>query len=169
MNKLEIIKKYLLEGDNVKEKFEIAWDIWQYFEKIKLSMRKKVLSELVNKIKNSEEFNDYEVKDEGLLECEKWSPLRIYKKDWVFEGIIPLSYAIESDKNNCFDLYFGIEKWNDDEGIPFKGNWEKEKIPIKWKNTFVKMKDNLFKISKDWKVSDNWIVWKWFNGYYSNM
>jgi hypothetical protein len=85
--------------------------------------------------------------------------------------IIPLSYAIESDKNNCFDLYFGIEKWDEDEGIPFKGNWERVKIPNNWKDIFFKIKQNLLlsKLSRGWEVGNWWIVGKYFADYYKGM
>ena len=163
MDKLEIIKRYLLKGSDRKAKFEISWDIAENFEKIKLSMRKQVLTELVSKIRNHEAFKDYEIKDEGLLECKKLSPLRIYKKDWIVNGIVPLSYAVESDTNGRLNLYFGIEKWDNDKGIPFRGNWEKEKLPNNWKDILIKIKENL---PKDWKVGDAWIIWKSFDGYY---
>lgn len=166
MNKAEIIRKYLLEGSDKKEKFEIAWDIVESLEKIKLFMRKKVLTELVNKIKNDKAFNGYEIRDYGLLKCRKWSPLRIYKREWIVNEVVPLSYAVEAGNNNCFELYFGIQKWDDEKGIPFKGNWEKENLPDDWKSKFLEIKGNL---PKSWKVSDAWIVWKWFDSYYRGM
>ena len=63
LNKKEIIEKFLFEGniEEQKEKFEIAWDIRENLDEIKKEMRRKVLATLVNKIRNSEDFSDYEI------------------------------------------------------------------------------------------------------------
>ena len=53
MDKKKIIEEYLFEGtpEEKKEKFELAWDIMNHFEDIKLSMRESILRKLVEKIK----------------------------------------------------------------------------------------------------------------------
>ena len=96
LNKKEIIEKFLFEGniEEQKEKFEIAWDVRENLYEIEKEMKRKVLATLVNKIRNSEDFSDYEVKDDGLLKGQKWSPLRVYKKSWYLEVEALLSYGI---------------------------------------------------------------------------
>jgi len=174
-HKREIIKNYLLDEslsvDERKERFGIAWDIWENLEKIRKEMRKKVLVTLVNRIKESQEFSGYEIKDDGLLDGQKWKVLRIYKSSWFLPKIgVPLSYAIEAEKHNYYDLYLGIVKWDDEEGIPFRGNWKNvRKIPFKWKEILSGVFEKLEKFSKGWKISDWWIAWKYFDSYYAGM
>ncbi len=176
MSNKEIIKNYLFSGskEEQKEKFEIAWDIQQNLEEIKKDMRQKVVEKLVNKIKASNEFSEYDFKDLGLVGGAKWRPFCIFKKNWVLENkTMPvLSYAIEAEHYKYFDLYLGIEKQdNDVKGIPFKGNWQNTKvdIPQEWKDIFSKIYEKLNQTPKNWKTSASWIVWKNFDSYYSGM
>ena len=175
LQKKEIIKNYLLDEnlpiEERKERFEIAWDVWENVEEIKKEMRREILIALVDKIKNSQEFSGYEVKDGGLLDGQKWKALRIYKSNWFLSEIgIPLCYAIEAGKFNYFDLYLGIVKWNDEKGIPFKGNWWCiRELPSKWREILSKIFENLEKLSEGWEISDWWIAWKHFDSYYAGM
>ena len=79
----------------------------------------------------------------------------------------PLSYAIEAEKIDYYDLCFGIKKWNNEEAIPFKGNWQNTgQIPLSWKETISSIFRNL---AGGWKVSDWYIAWKYFDSHYRNM
>ena len=173
LSKREIIEKFLFEGNigEQKEKFEIAWDIRENLYEIEKEMRRRVLATLVDKIRNSEDFSDYEIKDDGLLKGQKWSPLRVYKKNWFLDIGIPLSCAIEAGKNNYLNLYFGIVKWNNDKGIPFKGDWQKQDdIEQKLLNNINQIYNILGGDSKGWKVaSEWWIVWKHLDSFYRDM
>jgi len=175
LQKKEIIKNYLLDEkvplEERKERFQIAWDVWENLEEIKKEMRKKVLTTLVNRIKESQEFSEYEVKDDGLLEGQKCKTLCIYKSGWFLPKTgVPLSYAIEAGKYNYFDLYLGIVKWDDEEGIPFKGNWKSvKKIPSKWKEIFSGILEELERVSGSWKIDNWWIAWKYFDSHYAGM
>jgi hypothetical protein len=176
LNKKEIIEKFLFGGniEEQKEKFEIAWDIWENLDEIKKEMRRKVLATLVNKIRNSEDFSDYETINWGLLEGQKKGALGIYKKNWLIDFEAPLlSYAIEADRKDYYELYFGIAKWDNDAGIPFKGNWKGHaKIPSEWKDIFSRIYRNLVSLSKDWETSNWWIGRKWIDSrdsYYCGM
>jgi len=175
LQKTEIIKNYLLDErlpvEERKERFEIAWDIWENAEEIKKEMRREVLIALVDKIKSSREFSEYEVKDYGLLEGRKFGTLCIYKNTWLLPGIgVPLSCGIEAEKSDYLDLCLGIVKRDNEKGIPFKGNWQGiRELPSKWREIFSKIFENLEKLSKGWKTSDWWIVWKEFDSYYRNL
>ncbi len=170
LKKKEIIKNYLL-GDNLDievklERFEIAWDIWENLEDIKKDMRKKVIETLLNKIECSEDFKEYEIKDHGLLQGLKWAPLRIYKRNWIISELqeIPLSYSIEADKNNYFNIFLGIIKWNDK--TPFKGSWQNNTTLDKsMRNLLSRIFEELKHTSSRWKVSDWYIAYKPFESY----
>ena len=86
--KKELIKNYLLDEkiseEERKERFEIAWDIEENFERIKFELRQKLIKELKQKIEQSEGFRDYIIINRGLIEGEKYGTLFIFKKIGYF-------------------------------------------------------------------------------------
>jgi len=176
--KKEMIKKYLLDEkiseNERKERFEIAWDIWENFEEIKFELRQKLIKELKQKIKQSEEFKDYIVVNRGLIEGEKFGTLCIFKKNWLISpesrrGIF--NYAFEAEQNLIFQNCIGIVKQdNDNLGIPFKGNWQKQdNISQDLFKIVSQIYNTLGENSKGWKVSDSWIAWKYLDSFYRGM
>ncbi len=157
-----------------KLNFEIAWDVWDNFEKIMKGIRKYITNKIVDKIKNSEEFKNYEFrdKDKGFKEGKKWSPFLIFKRNWVVntESEPVLSYAVEFDKESYLgSFYFGIRKKDNDNGIPFKGKWTNNKdIPESWSTIFLKIDNKLKESNSGWKVSEWWIFLKNFDSHYGN-
>ncbi|EDP76307.1 hypothetical protein [Hydrogenivirga sp. 128-5-R1-1] len=172
----ELIEDYLLEGgiqDRI-EKFELAWDIRDYFEDIKLSIRESILKKLVKKLKEKtknpgDPFYGYKLEDNGFLEREKYGNIAIYRREWVVNGKPILKYGIEHGLKDYFNLYFGIQKCSDQ--IPFVGNWENiQGLPEEWKEIFSQMKIRLKEaLPGNWKPSDWWVVWKYFDFYYGGM
>ena len=176
--KKEIIKNYLLNEkiseEERKERFEIAWDIWEHFDNIKLNLKQQMLKNFINKIKNSDEFKNYEINDEGLIEGKRFKPLIIFKRDWALSpdnqiGI--LNYAFEAEQNSIHENCIGIVKQdNDKQGIPFKGNWQQ--FEKNSNELFIKCSE-IYNIlggsSYGWKVSEGWIVWKFLDSFYRGM
>ena len=177
--KKEMIKGYLLD-ENIseeerKERFEIAWDICENFEEIKLSLKQEMLKAFVNKISNSEEFRGYEVHDKGLREGKKYGLLIIFKKDWVLSSnskIGILNYAFEAEQEGIHKNLVGIVMQSgivgQDEGIPFKGDWRKftndsnellRKCSEKCNEIYKILNESSH--SHGWNVTEGWIAWKW--------
>ncbi len=157
-------------NEESKLNFEIAWDVRYNFEKIMEDIRKHLTNKIVDKIKNSEEFKNYEVKDKGFLKGNKEKPFLTFKKSWVVgtDSEPVLSYAVEFDKESYLGFfYFGIRKKDDDNGIPFKGKWTDNKnIPENWKTVFLEIYNKLKESNSGWKVSEWWIFWKNFDSHY---
>ena len=172
----ELIEGYLFEGtiqDRI-EKFELAWDIRDYFEDIKFSMRESILRKLVEKIKEKtknpdDTFYGYKLDDSKFLKRQKWGNMVLYKQEWIVDGKPILMYGIEYERENYVGLYLGIPKYNDQ--IPFVGNWEKvQDLPVEWKEIFRQMKGRLKEaLPGNWKPSDWLILWKYFDNYYGGM
>jgi hypothetical protein len=173
LNKKEVIEKFLFEGniEEQKEKFEIAWDVRENLYEIEKEMKRKVLATLVNKIRNSKDFSDYETTDWGLLEGQKEGAFGIYKRNWLIDAKAPLlSYVVKAYRKDYLELYFGIEKWDNDGRIPFKGDWKgRARIPSEWKDIFSRIYENLGSSPDGWKTDEYWIVKKWFKSYYRGM
>ncbi len=166
LDKKELIKNYLLEeglkDEERKIRFEIAWDIRENLETINFEIKQELMKELLEKLKNSEEFKGYEIIDCGLIEGEKCKPLTIFKSTWKVDeekGI--LHYALESWQYQIRHLYIGIRKINEEKGIPFKGNWQEasninKSLLEKVKEIYEKLGGN----EAGWKVEEGWIVWR---------
>ena len=172
----ELIDDYLSEGtvqDRI-EKFELAWDIWNHFEDIKLFMRESILRRLVEKIEKgtknpNDPFYGYKLEDNDFLERKKYGNITIYREEWVVNGKPILKYGIEHELKDYFNLCFGITKYSDQ--IPFAGNWEKSQdLPVEWNKVFMRMKGSLGEaLPSNWKPDDWWILWKYFDSYYGSM
>jgi len=175
MDTKEIIKEYILgENDNEKkERFEIAWDIWENFEGIKFDLRQEFIKELKQNIEQSEEFKDYMVVNHGLIEGKRWGDLIVFKKSWLLSSeskkVGILNYAFEADTTGIFNICIGIVKMKKD--IPFKGDWQKQDdIEQKLLNNINQIYNILGGDSKGWKVaSEWWIVWKHLDSFYRDM
>ena len=176
MDRKKIIEEYLFEGtpEERKEKFELAWDVWENFEGIKLSMRESTLRRLVEKIRNktknpNDPFYGYRLENNGFLERKKYGNITIYREEWVVNGKPILKYGIEHDRENLCYLYFGITKYDDQ--IPFVGDWERaQDLPAEWKEIFTQIKSKLKEaLPGNWKPSNHWILWKYFDSYYGGM
>jgi hypothetical protein len=170
--KLQFIWDYIFGSGGKtewKERFEIAWDVWETFEEIRKEIRKRVIESLYKQLKENSEFKDYEITDLGLREGKKWQSLILYKQNWLLNPTDTkpvLGYAIEADRHNYYHLYYGIIKYDNDKGVPFKGKWEEANIPEEWKKVFALMKESLY---EPWRTGDWWIVWRYFDKYYSGM
>jgi len=163
LDKVGFIESYIFDEKVSKkeqmERFNIAWDIRYNFESIMLNMRKKLFKTVRDIIKSSKKFEGYYIKDLGFLEGEKYQPLCIYKKNWIFNGDALLSYSIEAESNGFINVFFGIRKQDGDKGVPFKGSYPDNK----------KLKEFVDKIRDQFrgKFSDWWIVYKNFDSYYT--
>lgn len=174
LDKKKLIKNYLFEeglkDEERKIRFEIAWDIWENLEKIKFEIKRKLMRELFERLKNSEEFKGYEIVNLGLIDGEKWDHFEIFKPTWKTDegenGI--LHYALEAGQTRICNLYIGISKL--DEGIPFNGNWQKTSdINKNLLEKLGKIYETLGGDNAGWKVSEWWIVWRYLEEPYKGM
>ncbi len=176
MDRKKIIEEYLFEGslEERKERFEIAWDVWKNFDRIKLSIREGVLGKLRDKIRKktqnpNDPFYGYKLDDSGFLKRQKWGNMVLYKQEWIVDGKPILMYGIEYEKENYVGLYLGISKYSNQ--IPLVGNWEDAQgLLQEWKEIFEQVKIRLKEaLPGNWKPSDWWILWKYFDSYYGGM
>jgi hypothetical protein len=163
MNKVEMITKIIFKEDNlskvkfpvneeIKQHFEIAWDIAENFEEIKKNIKKILFNKLVEKLK--EKYINFEIINFSLEE--KKGYLRFFPKDWkIIENNKPiLSYALEWYQGA---LIYGISKFNENE--PYKT----ENVPEEFKELFQIQK----KFEKNFKKTSYYLVYKNFNEPYS--
>ncbi len=112
MDKFEIIKNFLLDEsvspEIRRERFNIAWDIRNHLDEVKKSLRQKVFEKVVEKLRNSEVFKDYEKVDKGFLEGKTNGTLWIFKKSWMKGNNIFISYTINCEGKEFFDVNYGI-------------------------------------------------------------
>jgi len=165
MDKFEIIKNFLLDEsvspEIRRERFDIAWDIRNHLDEVKKFLRQKVFEKVVEKLRNSEAFRDYEKINECFMEGEKEGTFELYKKNWIINGNPLLGYAIIQESKNFLKLSFGIVKG--DKNVPFSGEWTAAEIPLNLKNIL----QSLQQILKDWNIHEWWIFWKYFDGFYA--
>jgi len=164
LDKKELIKSYLfdegLKDEERKIRFEIAWDIWENLEDIMFEIKQELMRELLERLKNSEEFKGYIIVNNSLIEGEQWGSFTIFKPEWKYDkgehGI--LNYTLEAGKPRIINLYIGIWK-NEDEGIPFKGNWQgTSDINKNLLEIVKKIYETLGGANAGWKVNKWWIV-----------
>jgi len=165
MDKFEIIKNFLLDEsvspEIRRERFDIAWDIRNHLDEIKKFLRQKVFEKVVEKLRNSEAFKDYEKVDNGFLRGDKRGNFTIYKKEWLLNEKPLLSYAIEMEKYNFYDIYYGIKKQNDKS--PFIGKWTSADLP----QELIDILKILQNILENWDVNERWIFRKYFDSFYA--
>jgi len=165
MDKFEIIKNFLLD-ENIspeirRERFEIAWDIRNSLDEVKKLLRRKVFETVVEKLRNIENFKDYKKIDKGFLKGEKWGSFILYKENWVMYNEPIISYAIEMETQKFYNIYYGIKKQSDKN--PFNGKWTSANLSEKFKNVLYTLQG----ILNNWKVSDWWLFWKYFDAFYA--
>ncbi|WP_457642244.1 hypothetical protein [Persephonella sp.] len=138
--------------ENIKDNFEIAWDIAENFEEIKNNMKMLVLKSLFRKLE--EVYSDIIIREDskykGFLEFKGAKPLHIYFQDWenLYNDIPPLTYALEFYSQS---LFFGIRKKSP--SIPYIGKIPEDKI----------LKEiQMFYNDKGFLSSDWWLIWRYF-------
>jgi len=101
-----------------KERFELAWDIEKFFDDMRVTTWRNATETLERKM--DEVFKGYLRKEAFTLDG-TGEEIVFYKPDWVLdEGGCILAYTYEK---SLFRTLFGIRKYSDDIGIPFKGPW----------------------------------------------
>jgi len=98
----DLSKISLPVSEEVKENFEIAWDIWENFDKIKENAGKNLLFKFLKKLKDKVE-EELSIKERGFtskIELKSRKGLYISKQDWQENYQDIGIYAI------------GVEKWN---------------------------------------------------------
>ncbi len=124
--KLQLIWDYIFGSGGKtewKEKFEIAWDVWETFEEIRKEIRSRVIESLCQQLEQNPEFKGYKIADFGLKKGEKFGGLILYKQDWLLTSADKkpiLGYGIEFQSQNFLNLGYGIVKYDNDKRIPFK-------------------------------------------------
>ncbi len=95
-SKKELIKKFLLEGsrEEKKEKFEIAWDIWETFKDIRKDISKELIFKSLNR------------KIEELIE----EPYRITHIDWGSIYVAKPEWKQTEEDRGIYALC--VEKWD---------------------------------------------------------
>lgn len=162
-DKFNLIKGYLLD-DSIntkmrKERFSIAWDVSEELGKIRIFMKREVISKLIEKVK--ENFSGFEFIDSGFSSGTKWAPFTICKSDWKINGQIILAFDIEAGQYNFCHFYFGIAM--------HKSDWEinRESSEV-LKQISERILSVLEKKDHGWKTDDEkWIAWKSFREPYS--
>ncbi len=108
MDHYEMIKSFILEDTNVRrERFEIAWDIWENFGRLKLGLKSILIRELTETIRSH--FGEGWKVDSTLHTFGKGSSLSVFKDSW--ESF--LCYCLESVNQEFHQIRFGISKWEE--------------------------------------------------------
>ena len=147
MDRKKIIEEYLFEGthEDRKEKFEIAWDVWENFDSIRSGQSKtKVFEPLANRI------------EKDLLE----EPFKITHFDWGSVYVAKPEWRQDENDRGIYAIC--VEKWNrgwPTIGIvrnkPFTTETEKQIGDILSKQNFRSTQWFLGYIPiPDWKYSD---------------
>ncbi|BCD62891.1 hypothetical protein NitYY0826_C1777 [Nitratiruptor sp. YY08-26] len=162
----EISKVKFPVDEETKKSFEIAWDIWENFERqirkpIRAMIAKKIYDMLKEKIENEESFQNYKIINKGFLDGRKLGHLLFFPDVWLLnnEDEPILSYSLEYDIKDYYDISYGIIKKN--KNIPFRGY-----NPTKFKE-LLEIQKKLENI--DFESSEEYLVWKWFKEPYGGM
>lgn len=176
MNRLNLIEEFLfdksMDPNERKERIRLAYWLYHCLDEITSEIREDTMNRFLEKLKKSDQFKDYQIKDRGLGIGKS---LCIFKPEWLIEDDLPvLCYAIEAEKKDFFNLSIGIRKYRKD--IPFEGNWNKNfcRICTDMFKLICKLHDNLSRLDywknlpEDiqywlqviWLVPDKeWIAW----------
>jgi len=166
--KVESLWNYLFEGNDKQawqEKFEICWDVDQFFFDTQKRIRSIVAKSIVKVLR--EKLTNYELKSFGFLEGAKFGYTFVFNKDWPCTDIF--AYALEFQKNHYYDLCYGIKKSNEDECIPFKGRWDILELNQSCKDILEKIRNAMLQTNKAWAVSDWWVLYRMFDAPYGGM
>ncbi len=132
MNKKELITKIIFGSEDlskasfpvnedIKENFEIAWDVWENFPKIKSDLLSKFIRELKDKVEK-----ELSIKEHGFIVSYFDSrSLYISKPEWREKNGDRGIYAIAVEKWDRDNFTIGIVRNN-----PFKTNIESEIISM---------------------------------------
>ncbi len=174
LQKKEIIKNYLLDetlpiGER-KERFGIAWDVWESFESIKEDIRKALAIKIVEALR-SDKFlrSNYEIKNFGFeTKGKAGCPIVVFKHFWRKNQNEPLLfYSLEFWRGQWpyfWGLHFGIRKKNN--LSPFKGNWKNSELPPALKDVLNRIMSRLEnEFNKKWYINDGWIAYLNFDSY----
>ncbi|WP_457627034.1 hypothetical protein [Persephonella sp.] len=106
--------------ENIKDNFEIAWDVAENFEEIKKDLLSKLFKDLKQKIEK-----DLPMKEKGfIISKSDWGSLYISKEEWIEKGKKEDRgiYAVAIEKRNKNEFTIGIVKNADN----FKTSKEEE-------------------------------------------
>jgi hypothetical protein len=168
MNKIEMITKIIFKEDDlskvkfpvneeIKQHFEIAWDIAENFEEIKKNIRKLLFNKLIKKLK--EKYYNFEIINLGFTEGTTYGDLLIFPKNWIIvENKLLIYYTLEWEKNNYKELGYGIKKFSDK--IPY----EKKEIPQTF-NELIQIQTELKE--KGFNITDHFLSFKLFDNPFS--
>lgn len=129
MSEKSTLEKFLLDEAidvNVRsDRFEMAWDINEIFGDLKIDMHKRAFDTLRERMGNA--FEGYQRFDSYYPDelCEIFT---FFKPEWALDekGCI-LSYTFQRTRL-VYDS-FGIAKYRNLDGIPYKGSWRDANLP----------------------------------------
>ena len=160
--KKELIKNYLLDEkiseEERKERFEIAWDIWEKLPEIAKEEVILLFDEIKNCIQNEEEIkNEWIALNTLRKSFYKWSGIYLFKKSWTLDSEKEwiLSITLEPD---CFSYYF-IVPTNLFISIKKSKFIEKEKTDLN--NITNRLNQNFVQ----GKSGNEWVWWKYLERY----
>lgn len=115
-----MVVKYItdekINAEERKERFEVAWDIWEHFEEAQQQLKVKLFRDI--EVKIYKEFGDEYFINNRIISCNKHNPMKIFKKKWADnENIGVFNYAIEADHNKIINTYHGIKRFRKKEKI----------------------------------------------------
>jgi len=90
--------------ENIKDNFEIAWDIWENFEKNQKSLLSKLFGDLESKIKKELLTDD----DRFIVSHRDWGSLYISRPEWIEKKGDRGIYAIAVEKWDRDNFTIGI-------------------------------------------------------------
>jgi len=174
LQKKEIIKNYLLDEnlplEERKERFRIAWDVWESFERIKEDIRKALAIKIVEEFYSNEFFrSDYEINNFGFeTQGKAGCPIIVFKHTWRKNHDEPLLfYSLEFWRSQWpyfWSLHFGIRK--KDNLSPFEGNWRDSKLSPVLKYVLNRIKSRLEnEFNKKWNTDNLWVAYLKFDSY----
>jgi hypothetical protein len=173
LQKKEIIKNYLLDEkipvEERKERFKIAWDLWENFESIKEDIRRELAVKMVEQLNSDEFLRDYEIKDFGFeTKGKAGCPIIVFKHAWSKNQSEPLLfYSLEFWRSQWpyfWGLHFGIQK--KDNLSPFEGNWRCSELSPALRDVLNRIMSRLEdEFNKKWYTNDGWIAYLDFNSY----
>jgi len=172
LQKKEIIKHYLLDErvplEERKERFQVAWDVWENLESIKEDMRRKLAVKVLEQINSDKFFNEnYEIKDFGFgTEGKAGCPVAVFKPAWKKSQSEPLLFFslefLRGQPPYFLNLHFGIRKKS--KLNPFEGSWVN--LPLALKDVLNRVISCLEReFGRKWSISDWWIAYLSFDTY----
>ena len=123
-DKSDIVRDFLLSDEISPEerttRFEIAWEIREILDDIKLELRRAVFETVLKKFFSEEEFKNYLLNEENFTKGASWGSLWFLKPHWENFFHMGITYY-----KNFNGVYLGL--WKASEKKPYKGNWREAK------------------------------------------